>query len=101
MENELGEKWALTEEDDVADDIMDDDSEEAPKFKHIKLTIQPDGISGEEERDEVKGFDVETVVEIKFFKKDDDTARVFINPVRGDQAHWKQFFTNEETGLKK
>jgi len=68
---------------------MDDDSEEAQKFKHIKLTIQPDGISGEEERDEVKGFDVETVVEIKFYQKDDQTARVFIQAVRGDHAHWK------------
>merc|ERR1712227_1045024 len=88
-ENGLDEKWALTEEEDAADDIMDDDTEDAQKFKHIKLTIQPDGISGEEERDEVKGFDVETVVEIKFYQKDEQTARVHIQAVKGDHAHWK------------
>lgn len=90
--NELGEKWALTEAEDDADDIMDDETEGAQKAKHIRITIQPDGISGEEERDDVKGFDAETTVEIKFFKKDDTTARVHIQATKGDIAHWKQTF---------
>jgi len=80
---------------------MDDDDAQAEKEKHIRLTIQPDGIDDSEERDEVKGFDSETVVEIKFFQKDADTARVHIQATKGDHAHWKQFFSNEDTGLKK
>ena len=99
LENELNEKWALEEVEDAADDIMDDD-EQTDKDKHIRITIQPDEISGEEERDVVKGFDVETIVEIKFYQKDDQTARVHIQAIKGDQAAWKQFFT-DENGLKK
>lgn len=79
---------------------MDDDDEKAAKPKHIRLTIKPDSISGEEERDDVKGFDSQTVVEIKFFKKDDTTARIQIQATQGDIQHWKQFFTKEDTGLK-
>lgn len=37
--SELEGKWALTEEEDEADDIMDDDSGEAEKPKHIRITI--------------------------------------------------------------
>ena len=96
--NGLTEKWALTEDEDAVDDIMDDD-EQQDKPKHFTITIKPDEIDGAEERDEVKGFDKETVVEIKFFRKDDQTARVHIQAVKGDVAHWKQTFTNEE-GLK-
>lgn len=80
---------------------MDDDEEGQTKSKHIRLTIKPDEIDGAEERDEVKGFDSETVVEMKFFKKDDTTARVHIQAVKGDIQHWKTSFTNEDTGLKK
>jgi len=72
--NEL-EKWTVDEVDDEVDDIIDDDEAET-KAKHIRLTIAKDEIDGAEERDEVKGFDSETVVEIKFFKVDDSTARV-------------------------
>ena len=39
--NELTEKWALTENEDDADDIMDDEEEET-RAKHIRLTIQAD-----------------------------------------------------------
>lgn len=99
-ENSLTEKWELAETEDAADDIMDDDDEKAAKPKHIRLTIKPDSISGEEERDDVKGFDSQTVVEIKFFKKDDTTARIQIQATQGDIQHWKQFFTKEDTGLK-
>jgi len=75
----LTEKWTLTENEDESDDIMDDDEEEGQtKSKHIRLAIKPDEIDGAEERDEVKGFDSETVVEMKFFKKDESTARVQI-----------------------
>ena len=75
----MTEKWTLTENEDESDDIMDDDEEEGQtKSKHIRLTIKPDEIDGAEERDEVKGFDSETVVEMKFFKKDESTARVQI-----------------------
>lgn len=98
--NELKDQWALTEQDDVADDILDDDAEDAVKSKHMRITIKPDAISGEEERDDVKGFDQETTVEIKFFKKDDTTARIHIQATKGDMAHWKKIFTNDETGLK-
>ena len=77
IENNGLEKWAIDEQDDEADDIMDDDEEET-KQKHIRLTIQSDEIDGAEERDEVKGFDSETVVEIKFFKVEDNKARVQI-----------------------
>jgi len=80
----LTEKWTLTENEDEADNIMDDDEEGQTKSKHIRLTIKPDEIDGAEERDEVKGFDSETVVEMKFFKKDDTTARVHIQAVKGD-----------------
>lgn len=98
--NELTEKWILTENEDETDDIMDDDEEGQTRSKHIRLTIKPDEIDGAEERDEVKGFDSETVVEIKFFKKDDSTARVHIQATKGDIQHWKQSFT-QENGLKK
>ena len=33
------ENWALTENDDEADAIMDDEDEEATKSKHIRITI--------------------------------------------------------------
>jgi len=72
---------------------MDDDEETAEKPKHIRLTIKADAIAEGEERDDVKGFDQDTVVEIKFFKKDDTTVRVQIQPTQGDLAHWKQYFT--------
>merc|ERR1719498_386596 len=75
-ENGLKEQWELTEAEDAADDIMDDDDEKAERQRHIRITIKPDAISGAEERDDVKGFDSQTVVEIKFFKKDDTTARI-------------------------
>lgn len=98
--NNLKEQWELTEAEDAADDIMDDDDASAEKQKHIRITIKPDSISGEEERDDVKGFDSQTVVEIKFFKKDDTTARVQIQATQGDISHWKQIFTKEDEGLK-
>ena len=41
-QNELKGKWELTENEDEADDIMDDDEAEAEKPKHIRLTINPD-----------------------------------------------------------
>lgn len=98
--NQLKEQWELTEAEDVADDIMDDDKA-TEKQKHIRITIKPDAISGAEERDDVKGFDSQTIVEIKFFKKDDTTARVQIQATQGDISQWKQYFTKEdETGLK-
>jgi len=97
-ENNLGEKWAVAEAEDVADDIMDDDNQKE-KSKHIRLTIKADAISGEEERDDVKGFDQDTTVEIKFFKKDDTTTRVNIQATSGDIPHWKNHFTSE-IGLK-
>lgn len=79
---------AAAECEDDADDIMDDDdTKERPK--HIRITIKPSGISGAEERDDVKGFDTETIVEIKFFKKDESTARVQIQATKGDHAYWK------------
>lgn len=78
------EGWAVTEQDDDADDIMDNDDEEAEKAKHIRLTIAADNIDGAEERDVVKGFDSETVVEIKFFKVDETKTRVMINAIKGD-----------------
>ena len=65
----------MDEVDDEVDEIIDDDEADT-KAKHIRLTIAKDEIDGAEERDEVKGFDSETVVEIKFFKVDDSTARV-------------------------
>ena len=84
--NEL--KWTLEEKEDTADDIMDDDEGEE-KPKHIRLTIPADAIADEDERDDVKGFDSETVVEIKFFKKDDTTVRLHIQATQGDIPHWK------------
>ena len=57
IENNGLEKWAIDEQDDEADGIMDDDEGET-KQKHIRLTIQSDEIDGAEERDEVKGFDL-------------------------------------------
>jgi len=71
QDNNLTEQWGLAECEDEADDIIDDDEEGATRGKHIRLTIKPDQISDTEERDDVKGFDSETVVEIKFFKKDE------------------------------
>jgi hypothetical protein len=41
----------------------------------------------------VKGFDYETVVEIKFFQKDDDTVRVQIQPTKRAVNHWQQYLT--------
>lgn len=76
-----------------------DDDEQVDKNKHFRLTIKPDQIDAAEERDEIKGFDQETVVEIKFFKKDDSTARVLIQATKGDIPHWKRIFT-DEAGLK-
>jgi len=38
-ENELSEKWTLSENVDDADDIMDDDDAQAEKSKHIRITI--------------------------------------------------------------
>lgn len=99
-ENSLQEQWELAETEDAADDIMDDDDASVEKPKHIRITIKPDSISGAEERDDVKGFDSQTVVEVKFFKKDDTTARIQIQATQGDIQHWKQFFTKEDTGLK-
>lgn len=101
QENELSEKWAISENVDDADDIMDDDDAQAEKNKHIRITIQPDGIDGGEERDVVKGFDSETIVEIKFYQNGDSSARVHIQATKGDHAAWKQFFVNEDNGLKK
>lgn len=69
--NELKEKWVLTENEDEADDILDSDDAAVEKDKHIRVTIKADTIDDGEERDEVKGFDQETIVQIKFFKKDD------------------------------
>ena len=97
--NELKDKWALSENEDEADDIMDDDDAAVEKDKHIRLTIKPDTIDAGEERDEVKGFDAETTIEIKFFKKDEATSHVQIVVTKGDHAHWKQIFTKED-GLK-
>lgn len=53
-----------------------------------------------EERDVVKGFDTETVVEIKFYQNGENSARVQIQATKGDHAAWKQFFVNEDNGLK-
>jgi hypothetical protein len=39
--NDLKDKWVLTENEDDADDIMDDEEEET-RAKHIRLTIQGD-----------------------------------------------------------
>lgn len=75
-----------------------DDDESTEKPKHIRITINSDAINDTEERDEVKGFDSQTVVEIKFYKKDKDTTRVQIVPTKGDINHWKQYFAKE--GLK-
>lgn len=86
----------MTENEDEADDIMDNDAEDAVKSKHIRVTIQPDKIDGAEERDEVKGFDTETVVEIKFYQKDETTYRIQVQATKGDINHWKQYFTNED-----
>lgn len=69
--NELKDKWILTENEDEADDILDSDDAEVQKDKHLRLTIKADTIDDKEERDEVKGFDQETIVQIKFYKKDD------------------------------
>jgi len=66
---------------------MDDEGEE--KSKHIRLTIPADAIADAEERDDVKGFDKETIVEIKFFEKDETTARVQIEATQGDIHQWK------------
>lgn len=55
-----------------------DDEEATEKNQHIRVTIPSDGINDAEERDQVKGFDSETVVEIKFFQKDESTVRVQI-----------------------
>jgi hypothetical protein len=97
---ELKDQWTVEETEDVADDIMDDDDASVEKPRHIRITIKPDQISAQDERDEVKGFDTQTEVEIKFFKKDDTTARIQIQATKGDISHWKQYFTKEETGLK-
>jgi hypothetical protein len=77
-----------------------DDDEGAQKAKHIRITIQPDGIDGGEERDVVKGFDTETTVEIKFYQNGESSARVLIQATKGDHAAWKQFCVNEDNGLK-
>jgi hypothetical protein len=69
----------------------DDDAKE--KNTHIRITIPSDGINDTEERDTVKGFDYETVVEIKFFQKDDDTVRVQIQPTKRAVNHWQQYLT--------
>ena len=84
IEDQNLEGWAVTEQDDEADDIIDDDDQDATKNKHIRLTIPQDKIDGAEEREVVKGFDSETVVEIKFFKVDETKTRVMINAIKGD-----------------
>jgi hypothetical protein len=41
-DNNLKKQWAIDEQDDEADDIMDSDDKEEAKPRHIRLTIKAD-----------------------------------------------------------